>query len=46
MARRAPSEELAQKIRAARGIGFEFDKVQENLERAGSGRHTRKDSSQ
>ena len=46
MARRAPSEELAQKIRAARGIGFEFDKVQENLERAGSGRHTRKDSGQ
>jgi hypothetical protein len=41
MAKRAPSPEVAEKIRAAREIGFQFDKVKENLDRAGAGMHTR-----
>ena len=41
MAKRAPTPALAEKIRAAREIGFQFDRIQENLERAGAGRHTR-----
>jgi len=41
MAERAPSPEVTEKIKSARDIGFQFDKIQENLKRAGSGRHTR-----
>jgi hypothetical protein len=41
MARRAPTPDVAAKVTAAREIGFQFDRIQENLERAGSGRHTR-----
>ncbi len=41
MSRRAPTPAIAEKIMAARDIGFQFDRVQENLERAGSGKHTR-----
>ncbi len=43
MVKRAPNPEVAAKIQAARGIGFQFNKLQENLERAGSGRHTREE---
>jgi hypothetical protein len=41
MARRAPTPVIAGKIMAARDTGFQFDRIQENLERAGAGRHTR-----
>jgi hypothetical protein len=41
MSRRAPTPAIAEKIMAARDVGFQFDRVQENLERAGSGKHTR-----
>jgi hypothetical protein len=34
---------LRGKIIALRDHGFEFDKIQENLARAGSGQHTRVD---
>lgn len=44
MAKRAPSSDMADKIKALRDKGFEFDKIQENLKKAGSGLKTRKDS--
>jgi hypothetical protein len=44
MAKRAPSPEMAGKVSALRQKGFEFDKIQENLAKAGSGRFTRSDS--
>jgi hypothetical protein len=44
MAKRAPSEAMRNRILALRGTGFEFDKIQENLKRAGSGMKTRVDS--
>jgi len=44
MAKRAPSEAMRNRILALRGTGFEFDKIQENLKRAGSGQKTRVDS--
>jgi hypothetical protein len=44
MAERAPSESLKEKILAIRDQGFQFDKIQENLERAGAGKFTRRDS--
>lgn len=44
MAKRAPSSDMTDKIKAVREKGFEFDKIQENLKKAGSGMKTRKDS--
>lgn len=44
MAKRASSTEMIEKIKSARSIGFQFDKIHENLERAGSGSYTRTDS--
>jgi hypothetical protein len=44
MAKRAPSESMRNRILALRGTGFEFDKIQENLKRAGAGQKTRADS--
>jgi len=44
MAKRAPSEAMKQRIISLREKGFEFDKLQENLEKAGSGLSTRVDS--
>lgn len=44
MAKRASSNEMMEKIKSARNIGFRFDKIQENLDRAGSGSFTRTDS--
>ncbi|NSW85050.1 MAG: hypothetical protein HPY84_01900 [Syntrophobacteraceae bacterium] len=41
MARRAPSPEAAEKLMALRHVGFQFDKVGENLKKAGSGLNTR-----
>ena len=43
MAQRAPNDELREKIKALREHGFEFDKIQENLAKAGSGQKTRAD---
>jgi hypothetical protein len=43
MAKRAPSPAMAERIRSLRDKGFEFDKVKENLEKAGSGLKTRVD---
>lgn len=44
MAARAPSEELRDRIQSLREAGFEFDKIQENLAKAGAGMSTRTDS--
>ena len=44
MAKRAPSEAMKERIVSLREHGFEFDKIQENLERAGAGLSTRADS--
>ncbi|MCP4672550.1 MAG: hypothetical protein GY857_14745 [Desulfobacula sp.] len=38
---RANSSELKEKLKNARDIGFEFDKVSENLDKAGAGKNTR-----
>lgn len=42
MAERAASEEMATKIRMLRDKGFDFDNLEANLERAESGKHTRR----
>ena len=44
MAKRAPNDEMRGRIRALREKGFEFDKIQENLAKAGAGMATRTDS--
>ena len=44
MAKRAPSEAMGKRIMSLREVGFQFDKIQENLAKAGSGMHTRVDS--
>ncbi len=41
MSKRAPSPAMAGQIMALRDKGFEFDKVQENLQRAGAGLYTK-----
>jgi len=43
MAKRAPTPAMAERIRALRDKGFEFDKIQENLKKAGAGLKTRAD---
>jgi hypothetical protein len=44
MAKRAPSDDIRNRIISLREKGFEFDKIQENLKKAGSGLSTRTDS--
>lgn len=44
MAKRAKTPELAEKLKAARETGFQFDKLGENLDKAGAGKNTRSDS--
>jgi hypothetical protein len=44
MAKRAPNEAMKERIISLRGHGFEFDKIQENLQKAGAGLSTRTDS--
>jgi hypothetical protein len=44
MAKRAPNDEMRGRIQALREKGFEFDKIQENLAKAGAGLSTRTDS--
>jgi hypothetical protein len=43
MAKRAPSPAMAERIKSLREVGFEFDKIEENLKKAGSGLKTRVD---
>jgi hypothetical protein len=44
MAKRAPNPAMKERILSLREVGFEFDKLAENLEKAGSGYSTRVDS--
>jgi hypothetical protein len=44
MAARAPNDAMKERLVALREHGFEFDKIQENLKKAGSGLSTRTDS--
>jgi hypothetical protein len=44
MAKRAPSPQMKDRILSLREKGFEFDKIEENLARAGAGKFTRTDS--
>ncbi|MBW1868450.1 MAG: hypothetical protein JRI73_03955 [Deltaproteobacteria bacterium] len=44
MAARAPNDAMKERIKALREVGFEFDKIQENLAKAGAGMATRTDS--
>jgi hypothetical protein len=44
MAKRAPSQKMKERILSLRKVGFEFDKIAENLAKAGSGMRTRVDS--
>jgi hypothetical protein len=44
MAKRAPNDAMRDRIVSLREVGFAFDKIQENLKKAGSGRSTRVDS--
>jgi len=44
MAKRAPNEAMAKRLLSLREKGFQFDKIQENLKKAGSGMKTRTDS--
>lgn len=44
MAKRAKTPELAEKLKLARDTGFQFDKIGENLDKAGAGKNTRADS--
>lgn len=44
MAKRAPNDEIKACLQSLRNYGFEFDKIQENLKKAGAGLSTRSDS--
>ena len=44
MAKRAPTDAMRGRLESLRDHGFEFDKIQENLKKAGSGLSTRSDS--
>jgi hypothetical protein len=44
MAARAPNDAMKERLVALREHGFEFDKIQENLAKAGAGKFTRSDS--
>ncbi|MEJ2157649.1 MAG: hypothetical protein P8X96_20150 [Desulfobacteraceae bacterium] len=41
MAKRAPNDALRERIAGLRDHGFEFDKIQENLSKAGAGLNTK-----
>ncbi|RTZ95630.1 MAG: hypothetical protein DSY90_12825 [Deltaproteobacteria bacterium] len=44
MARRAPNDAMKKRIASLRDVGFQFDKIEENLAKAGSGMATRTNS--
>ena len=44
MAIRAPNIEMRKRLESLRDKGFDFDKIEENLKKAGAGLATRKDS--
>ena len=44
MAKRTPNDAMKKRIESLREVGFQFDKIQENLAKAGAGMSTRTDS--
>ncbi|MFZ5650451.1 MAG: hypothetical protein ACOY4I_06320 [Bacillota bacterium] len=44
LAKRASTPEMSERIMSLRGAGYDFDKINENLEKAGAGKFTRADS--
>ena len=44
LAKRAPTPEMSERIKSLRDVGFDFDNIKANLEKAGSGLNTRADS--
>jgi len=44
LAGRAPSAEMSERIKSLRDVGFNFDDISKNLDKAGSGLHTRVDA--
>ncbi|MCL6558551.1 MAG: hypothetical protein K6U74_07060 [Firmicutes bacterium] len=44
LGKRAPTPEMKERIISLRDVGFQFDKIAQNLEKAGAGLHTRVDS--
>lgn len=42
LAERAPTEALKSRLRSLRSQGFDFDKIKQNLDKAGSGKKTRR----
>ncbi len=44
MIERAPTDKMKEQLKSFRDKGFEFDKIQENLQKAGAGMKTRTDS--
>ncbi|MCL1940101.1 MAG: hypothetical protein FWG04_05515 [Desulfovibrionaceae bacterium] len=43
MATRAPNREMSERLLSLKDLGFQFDDIQKNLEKAGAGKNTRKD---
>jgi hypothetical protein len=43
MAKRAPNPAAAEKLRALHDVGFQFDRLEENLRKAGAGLNTRQE---
>ena len=43
LAERAPSDDLRNRLVSLRDEGFDFDNIKQNLDKAGSGKRTRKD---
>lgn len=41
MASRAPTPVMAERLRSLRDVGFQFDRLEENLQKAGAGLNTR-----
>lgn len=44
LAKRAPTPEMRDRILSLRDVGFDFARIKENLEKAGAGKFTRRDS--
>ncbi len=44
LAAQAPDSDIRARLLSQRDAGFDFEKIKQNLERAGAGRHTRTDS--
>lgn len=45
LADRASTDDMRDRLLSVRDKGFDFDNIKENLDKAGSGKHTRKDIS-